>query len=268
MDAELSIRLDAVNDDISLLQKKQGLTFGTDALLLASYIEGKYDRALELGAGTGVISLLLLKREKARQVTALEVQADFAEIIRKNAVRNDVSDALDSICIDLRDFSCEKKYPLVFTNPPYMRCDSGKANVYDEKNIARHEVKGTIFDFCKCASRSLKFGGSFYAVYRTDRMADLICAMRECKIEPKRITFVHADENSPPSMLLIEGKCGAAPSMRVTPPLILYKDSAHKTYSEDYEYIYQNGRFSEKFQIRNARKTPKEVLDGTGKKQN
>jgi len=259
MDAELSIRLDAVNDDISLLQKKQGLTFGTDALLLASYIDGRYDHALELGAGTGVISLLLLKRTKTVKVTALEVQPDFAEIIRENAVRNDLSDALDAVFIDLRDYNSEKKYPLVFTNPPYMRCDSGKANAYDEKNIARHEVKGTILDFCKCASRSLKFGGAFYVVYRTDRMVDLIHAMRECKIEPKRITFVHADENSPPSMLLIEGKYGAAPSMRVTPPLILYKDLSHKAYSEDYEYIYRNGKFPEKFQIRNARKTLKEV---------
>lgn len=265
MDTELSIRLDNVNDDLSLLQRKHGLTFGTDALLLASYIDGGYDRALELGAGTGIISLLLLKRKKTKKVTALEVQQDFAEIIEENAARNNLSDALDSLCVDLRDFHCEKKYPLVFTNPPYMRCDSGKANVYDEKNIARHEIKGTIFDFCKCASRTLKFGGAFFAVYRTDRMVDLICAMRDCKIEPKRVTFVHADENSPPSMLLIEGKCGAASSMRITPPLILYKDTEHTLYSEDYEYIYQNGKFPEKFQICNVKKTQKEARDGTRK---
>ncbi len=258
MDAELSIRLDAVNDDISLLQRKQGLTFGTDALLLASYIDGIYDDALELGAGTGVISLLLLKRQKIHRVTALEVQPDFAMIVKQNAMRNDFADVVDSQCCDLRDFNSEKKYALAFSNPPYMKCDSGKPNMYDEKNIARHEVKGTIFDFCKCASRSLKFGGSFYAVYRTDRMVDLLVAMRECKIEPKRITFVHADKNSPPSMLLIEGKCGAAPSMRVTPPLILYKDPSHKIHTDDYEYIYQKGSFPDKFQNRNMKKARKE----------
>ncbi len=258
MNTELSIRLDAVNDNIALLQRKNGLTFGTDALLLASYIENIRDDALELGAGTGIISLLILKRNKANRVTALEVQPDFAKIVEQNADENNLSERLDTICCDLRDFHCEKKVGLVFTNPPYMRCDSGKPNDYDEKNIARHEVKGTILDFCKCASRTLKFGGAFYAVYRTDRLTDLIAAMRECKIEPKRITFVHADVNSLPSMLLIEGKCGAAPSMRVTPPLILYKDPAHTIYTEDYEFIYQNGCFPDKFRIRNTKRIQKE----------
>ena len=58
-------RLDLINDDIRLIQKKSGLTFGTDALLLASYIQEKPDSlALELGGGSGIISLLLLTRKK------------------------------------------------------------------------------------------------------------------------------------------------------------------------------------------------------------
>ena len=248
------IRMDSVNADISLLQRKNGLTYGTDALLLASYIQGMHTDALELGTGTGIISLLLLKREKVKYVTGLEVQPDFARITEQNAEINDASDRLKSICCDLRDFNDQKKRDLIFSNPPYMKCDSGKPNFHDEKNIARHEVKGTILDFCKCASRCLKFGGSFYVVYRSDRMMDLLCAMRECKIEPKRLTFVLADEGSSPSMMLVEGKNGAAPGMKVTPPLILYRDSKHTAYSDDYEYIYNTGNFPEKFRITNARK--------------
>ena len=118
MNTELSIRLDAVNDNIALLQRKNGLTFGTDALLLASYIENIRDDALELGAGTGVISLLILKRNKANRVTALEGQPDFAKIVEQNADENNLSERLDTICCDLRDFHCEKKVGLVFPNPP------------------------------------------------------------------------------------------------------------------------------------------------------
>ena len=258
MEQNLAIRLDAINDNISLIQRKNGLTFGTDALLLAAYIDGMYQSAVELGAGTGVISLLLLKRKKARSITALEIQPDFAEIVKQNATANGFIDSMETVCCDLREYTCKDKHSLVFSNPPYMRCDSGKRNEYDEKNIARHEVKGTIFDFCKCASRILKFGGAFYAVYRPDRLADLISAMRECKIEPKRMTLVHADEASPPSMLLIEGKYGAAASMRVTPPLILYKDHGHSSYSEDYEHILASGNFPDTFRITNT-KAKKEI---------
>jgi len=53
-------RIDEVNDKISLIQKPDGLTFGTDALLLAGYVAGKYRVGAELGGGSGIISMLLL----------------------------------------------------------------------------------------------------------------------------------------------------------------------------------------------------------------
>ena len=62
-------RLDAVNDKIELIQKPDGLTFGTDALLLAGYIRGKYGEAAELGGGSGIISMLVATRKKAEKIT-------------------------------------------------------------------------------------------------------------------------------------------------------------------------------------------------------
>ncbi len=264
MEQTLSIRIDEVNDHISLIQRKNGLTFGTDALLLASYIGCGFDRALELGSGTGIISLLLLKRGKAASITALEVQENFASITKENAKINGLSEHLTALCEDLRDFRAQKPFSLVFSNPPYMRCDSGKPNDYDEKNIARHEVKGSILDFCKCAQQSLKHGGAFYAVYRTDRLMDLLSSMRTCGIEPKRMTLVLADQNSEPSMVLIEGRRGGSAGLKVTPPFILYKDTEHKIPSEDYNAVLENGNFPEKFLIKNKKR--RVCPNGTGKK--
>lgn len=263
MEQTLSIRLDTVNDNISLIQRKNGLTFGTDALLLASYINGSFDRALELGSGTGIISLLLLKRNKAMHISALEVQEDFAILTEKNAQTNGFSKQLETVCIDLRKYCAESTFSLVFTNPPYMRCDSGKPNLYDEKNIARHEVKGSILDFCKCAQRSLKQGGAFYAVYRADRLIDLLSSMRACKIEPKRMTFVLADREAEPSMVLIEGKCGASAGLKITPPFILYNDLEHKVLSEDYNTVLNKGSFPDKFLVKNRKR--KVCQNGPGK---
>ena len=124
-----------------------------------------------------------------------------------------------------------------------MKVIPGKENLSEKKNIARHEVMGDISDFCKCAARILKFGGSFLCVYRPDRLCDLICAMRDSRLEPKRMTFVHADTDSEPSMVLIEAKAGAKSGMTLTRPLIIYKDKAHAAYSEDMEYILECGNF-------------------------
>ena len=72
-------RLDKVNENITLIQKKDGLTFGTDAFLLASFIKNTpFKNGAELGAGTGIISLLLAERNKLANIFAIEIQKDFA----------------------------------------------------------------------------------------------------------------------------------------------------------------------------------------------
>ncbi len=240
-------RCDFVNDSLKLIQDTEGLTFGTDALLLAGYISGKHKRGCELGSGSGIISMLLLTRDKLEQATALEVQEEYAALTKKNAEINELSNRLITVCTDLRDYKSEECFDIIYTNPPYMKVTSGKQNPLEKKNIARHEVMGDITDFCEAAKRLLKYGGTFAAVYRPDRLCDLIFAMRSSALEPKRITFVHADTDSEPSMLLIEARSGGRCGAQITKPLIIYKDTAHTCYTDDMNYIMENGSFPREY---------------------
>jgi len=236
-------RIDSVNDSLSLIQKPDGLTFGTDALLLAGYVTGKHSLGAELGGGSGIISMLLLTREKIGHCTAYEVQEEYADLISRNAEYNSLSDRLTAERADVRELPALESFDIVFTNPPYMKTTSGKSNESDKKAIARHELHGDIRDFIASAKRILRFGGAFYAVYRPDRLTDIISAMREYGIEPKRMTFVHADTDSESSMVLIEGKRGGKSGMQLTKPLIIYKDKSHKEYRDEMNYIMENGSF-------------------------
>ena len=240
-------RLDYVNDNIELIQNTEGLTFGTDALLLAGYVSGKHKSAVELGGGTGIISMLLLSRGKAEHVDCVEIQEEFAELISRNAAHNGLGEGLSVVCSDVRDFRPEKECELVFTNPPYMKTTSGKSNLDDKKNIARHEVAGTIYDFCKSGSRMLKYGGTFAVVYRPDRLIDLVDALRGAGLEPKRMTYVHANASSDPSMVLIEAKKGGKCGLKLTKPLLIYKNTDNKDYSEDMSFIMENGSFPKEY---------------------
>lgn len=220
-------RLDTVNERIRLIQKKQGLTYGTDAFLLAAYIRpARRARAVELGGGTGIVSLLLAAKDKIASVDAVEIQASFADLIARNAALNGYADRIRAVAGDVRtlharDFGGE--VDLVLSNPPYMRTDSGRHNEQEEKYIARHEACGTILDFCAAAGRILKHGGKFVTVWRPDRLTELLYALRASGMEAKRMTFVHADEGSEPCMVLTEAIKGAAPAVRISPPLLLYK---------------------------------------------
>lgn len=242
-------RIDNINENLTLIQKTDGLTFGTDAYLLYAYIRSKHSAlAADLGAGTGIISFLCLSKNKLAKVDCVEIQPQFCDLIKRNSELNHLDDRISIVNKDVRNFA-GGAYDIIFSNPPYMKAESGAANDSDMKNIARREVFGDISDFCECASKNLKFGGLFYCVFRADRVVDLICSMRNVSIEPKRITFVHPDAKSRPSIVLIEGKKGAASGVFVTPALIMHEDaSAQKLLdTQDLKYIYDNGEFNERF---------------------
>lgn len=236
-------RLDHVNENLRLIQKTDGLTFGTDAYLLSAMLRANpHQTAAELGGGTGIISLLCLTKNKARKVTVWEIQEEYAELCRRNGELNSLSDQLSVVCGNVRDSHpdiCGGEVDMVFSNPPYMKADSGKDNAGTAMNIARREQCGTIADFCQAAGRLLKYGGRFYTVYRPDRFADLICAMREAKLEPKRVLFVYPSLSSPPCLVLTEAKKGASSGLEVAPPLIIYADDAKRVYTTAMEQIYE-----------------------------
>lgn len=238
-----------INNGLSLVEKKDGLTFGSDAYLLAAYVRRQPKaRAADLGSGTGVIPLLLLSKGKVSSCEAVELQPEFAGLIERNAVINGMSDKLNVRCADVRDITADSlsgTVDVAVSNPPYMKT-SGKANESDRKNIARHEVAGGIADFCSAAGRILKHGGLFYTVYRADRLCELIAALTAAKLEPKRMTFVHSRTDLSPCFVLCESKKGAAPGTYVTPPLIMY--SRGTEYTDTLKEIYETGEFHESYQ--------------------
>ena len=244
-------RLDYVNEKITLIQKKDGLTFGTDAFLLAAFMkEQKRACAVELGAGTGIISLLCAARDRFEHIYAIEIQEDFYDITRRNVNLNSFAHKIDVTNSDVRSVSSTtfgKEMDVVFSNPPYMRTDSGKPNLSSRKQIARHEVCGGIDDFCASAERLLKHGGKFYCVWRPDRLSELMTAMSAHRLEPKTMVFVHADENSEPSVALISATKGGAPAMRILPPLLLHsadsRGESARQLSERAQRIYETMSF-------------------------
>lgn len=241
--------LTQVNENIRLIQSKRGLTFGTDAFLLAAFIKRRSDSyAVELGGGTGIVSLLCASRGKFSRIDCVELQPNFVDMIARNAELNGLSDRVFSVCADVRDLKASalgREADAVFANPPYMKANCGKRNEHDEKYLARHEVCGTIADFCACASRLLKHGGFFYCVWRPDRLTDLICALRENRLEPKELCFVHATTSSAPSMVLVKAKKGASSSSVILPPLFLNEDGDPSSLTERARKIYEVCDFNE-----------------------
>ncbi len=239
--------LSVVNDNIKLIQRKTGLKYGTDALLLASFLPKckKGTKAAELGSGTGIISLLALSRQKCENVTAFEIQEEYAKITERNAELNGVTDSLSAICCDIRNIPSEffGTFDTVFSNPPYMAAEAGLNNDKEEKNIARREICGSIYDFAAAAKRLLRYGGGFYVVYRPDRMATLFDAMIKNGIEPKRLVPIAEYVGASPSLILVYGRFGGGHELSFDKTLYLRDKKCDTEYSDRTKRIY-NGEES------------------------
>lgn len=236
-------RVDVVDEKISLIQKKDGFAYGTDAVLLASFLRSlKGKKCVEFGAGTGIISLLCEEFKSPKVLYSVEIQPYYYDLLSRNIRYND-SDVIP-INADIRELTAEifgGEVDVVFSNPPYMRTDSGKANTDLGKNTARHEVEGGIDDFCKSASYILKHGGLFYCVYRPDRAMDLLCSMRKYRLEPKRMTYVYPYVDGRPCLVLVEAKKGASAGLFNTKPFIIFNSKTlnNTDNTSDMERVYK-----------------------------
>ena len=248
-------RISRINDNLKLIESEDGLLFTTDAYLLSAYIRRPMKKevsAAELGAGTGVISLLLLARGAVDKICAFEVQERFCDIMQRNTAYNGFTDRLECVNADVRyvtEQTVGGQFDIVFSNPPYMKLDAGRGNESGEKNIARREVMGDISDFCEAAKRLTKFGGTFYLVYRPERTAELFSSLQRSGFEPKTLTYVYPDKNSKPSLMLCAAKRGGKPGLFVTPPLFCYNDG-ERTETDTLKKIYSDGCFPDEFTVK------------------
>lgn len=256
MTDERGLRLDRINDDITLLQSRRGLFFTTDAYLLSAFVrrpKGRFARALELGAGTGAVSLLLAARDRAEKITAVEVQKTSFDVLCRNIEENGMADVISPVLADVREItesSLGGQFDAVFANPPYMRAGSGIENRHEEANIARREVFGGLHDFCAASSRLCKSRGTFYVVFRPERLAELLSELRSCGFEPKLLTFLFPDADSAPSLVFVASRRGGRPGgLTVTKPLFAYERGT-RVETDDYKYIYETGQFPEEFMIK------------------
>ena len=241
-------RVNVINEDLRLIEDENSLTFGTDAYLLSAYLPKRQSHiGAELGVGSGVISLLALTKKKCQHVYGFEVQESIYDIALRNGELNSLSEKFTLINKDIRQATAldtKKEVDFVFSNPPYMKDDSGRLNENQQKRVSRHEICGGINDFCACAKKLLKHGGDFYVVYRPDRLIDLIYALRSNNLEPKKITFIHANTNTPPSLLLISAKLGGKSGLIIDKPVYIYKDGTNE-YTEQFQKIYDNCSFED-----------------------
>ena len=220
--------LDALFDGrLALYQGRAGYRFSLDALLLAHFVTVKRAmRIVDLGTGNGVIPLILADLYPLVRVTGIEVQPAMVERAGRNIQLNRLRNRIEIVRGDVRNcknISGGETFDGAVCNPPYRKSTSGRLSANHERQIARHELAGTLEDFLGAGAYLLRPKGSMAVIYPAVRGTDLLTAMRRTQIEPKRLQTVHSFTGAEASLLLVEGIKGARSGLKVLAPLTIYR---------------------------------------------
>ena len=213
--------IEYIGHDLKLIVSKAH-TFGTDALLLASFAKpSKNALACDFGTGCGINPFYWLREGQCRQIYSFEIQQNgYDQLLR--SIEINVIEKLSPVNCDLRKIPEDVpkgQFDLITMNPPYTKENAGIVSSADSAKIARHGITCSFDDVCTAASKMLKFGGRLCMCLRPERLIELTVAMQKVKIEPKRIRFVSQRDGLAPWLVLVEGKLGRNPGLIVEPEL-------------------------------------------------
>lgn len=208
-------------DGLKIIQNSKLYCFTSDSVILANYVQTKQnDRVVEIGAGSGVISILVQAKNQVGHITAFEMQTEMANLCNKNIDLNKLQDKIVVVCDKVQNFEKyikKESVDVVFSNPPYFKETNFAQN--DVKKIAKEEICLSLQDLVKCASQMLKNGGTFYCCYGAERSVELLTECQKQNLVIKEMFFT---ENGKKQVKLIVFKAvkGGKNGVKVLPNLI------------------------------------------------
>lgn len=215
---------DLYDTGFKIYQSKDYFKFSLDSLLLANFVEFNFTDKLVLDLCTGNAPVpIILSENKKIKIYGFELQKEIYELAVKSIKVNQI-DNVEIINDDVKNslnYFPGNNFDIVTCNPPYFKYTKNSIiNENEIKSIARHEIKITLEDIIKIATKQLKAKGKFYIVHRSDRLIEIINYLNKYNFGIKKLQFVYSSIDANSSMLLIEAKKDCKNDVKVLKPII------------------------------------------------
>ena len=202
--------LESVNK--KMIIDENGLKITQDAILLSEFIKKYFNTKyknkekktiLEIGAGQGIITLLLSKIKIFEKIFAVEIQKDIFEIFKKNIKINNLEEKITSINEDIKTIKGE--YDFIFSNPPYKKINSGKLPENKAEQISKYEILLTLEELFYEIKRLLKNYGEFFVIVPDDRLNNVF---RYIYANNMNILSIEINKYKKLNLIIVHGKKG------------------------------------------------------------
>ena len=201
--------LEPLDDGMVILQKKNGFRFGEDAILIADFFSPtKSGKLLDIGTGTGIISILLSRNPNVTHITSVEIQDEMADMASRSIKENHLEEKIEVLNIDIKKLDRGNSFDYIVSNPPYMKSLGGKVNPNSMKAISRHEVTLNLEEVVGESRRLLKPGGTLTLIHRTERMVELLNTLSTNGFFVKRIQNIFSKTTKTSKLFMVEAVKG------------------------------------------------------------
>lgn len=219
------------------LQPAEGYRYSIDALMLAGFVNTDKNRQkiLDIGTGSGIITLLLSKRFPDFEFSAVEIQKDLYELALENFKLHSLE--VNATCCDYQDIKGQDIYDIIVSNPPYY--NKGNQPKKEQVAIARHEIIGDMESLVKKSNKLLKGGGFLYVIYPAERLAELMSCLGRNNLAPVAVKPVYPKEDTEGTLILVAARKSHRGKMRLLAPLYIGDSEGEDT--DEIKELYEKG---------------------------
>ena len=203
-----------------MIVEEKGLKITEDAILLSEFMKKYFSRKrknlkgeksfLEIGAGQGIISLLLSELDIISKIFAVEIQEEVFAALKKNIEINDLNGKIIPINKNIKNVNGE--YDFIFSNPPYKKTSSGKMPENEMERISKYEILLTLEELILEIRRLLKNYGEFFVVVPNSRLNDVFRCIYENRLN---VLSVKVNKYKKVDLVVVHGKKGGKVNSRI-----------------------------------------------------
>ena len=188
----------------------------TDACLFGAWVAEEVrsqesgvgsQQSLDIGTGTGLLSLMLAQKNPETKILAVEIDKDAAEQAANNIGASVWKDHVDILKADVKDFSFPEKFDVIFSNPPFY--ENELKSETDKKNIAHHSENLTLKELLDVIKTNLNAAGNFVLLFPYKRNDEIKKLFKDHQLHIAKILLIRQSIKHDYFRIFIKGNLSA-----------------------------------------------------------